>query len=215
MHLQDLPRKHSVFDNQDWKSMYDSEHNPDMATQDAFAAKYNSALTRLRNTREITLLHSLSTALKEDASNHVITMRFHVLSMTLLPAKDHRETAVPKSRWSKRVFGHTEDKKNGGSMELKGAGSISTHKKRNISRNKRSDYCRDLRFNPNNDECLGMCGPGCSCWSFVCGNCCYNQLCYEHDKCCRHEMFSLSCLLPFIYYFSCENGFGGYPSCLT
>lgn len=214
MHLQDLPRKHSDLRNQDWKRMFDTEHNPDMASRDAFAAKFNSALRRLRNTREITLLHALSTALKENASNHVITMRFHMLCMTLLPENDHEDTAVPKGHWSKKVFAYTTDKKGSGSMEFQGVGIIPTRKKRNIFRSKRSDYCHDLRFNPNNDDCLGMCGPGCSCWSFVCGNCCYNQLCFEHDKCCRHEMFSLSCLLPVIYYLSCENGFGGYPSCL-
>ncbi|XP_078376497.1 uncharacterized protein LOC144659841 [Oculina patagonica] len=214
MHLQDLPRKHNDLHNQDWKRMFDTEHNPDMANRDAFAAKFNSALTRLRNTREITLLHALSTALKENASNHVITMRFHVLCMTLFPENGPRETAVPKGRWSKKVFGYTTDKKGSGSMEFQEVGVIPTRKKRNIFRSKRSDNCRDLRFNPNDNDCLGMCGPGCSCWSFVCGNCCYNQLCFEHDKCCRHEMFSLSCLLPVIYYLSCENGFGGYPSCL-
>lgn len=215
MHLQDLARKHSTLHNVNWKKMYDSEHNPDIATQDAFAAKLHSALGRLRNTREITLLHALSAALKENASSHVIQMRFHVLCMTLLPENGHKETAASKSRWSNKIVGYNTNKKDDGSMKLKDVRSILSRKKKNIFRSKRRDYCLDLRSNPYDDECLGMCGPGCTCWSFVCGDCCYNKLCFEHDKCCRHKTFSLSCLLPFLYYLSCEEGFGGYPSCLT
>ena len=36
---------------------------------------------------------------------------------------------------------------------------------------------------PEND-CIGMCGQGCNCWDWVCGDCCYHQGCYEHDICC-------------------------------
>ena len=45
-------------------------------------------------------------------------------------------------------------------------------------------------------ECLGMCGPGCDCWKWVCRNCCYNKGCYDHDLCCRSKPNSLACLLP-------------------
>ena len=38
--------------------------------------------------------------------------------------------------------------------------------------------------NPGND-CYGMCGPGCSCWSWVCGDCCYHSGCAKHDDWCR------------------------------
>ena len=53
-------------------------------------------------------------------------------------------------------------------------------------------------------ECLGMCGPGCSCWSFACGDCCYWAGCYQHDLKCRDSFFSFACLLPF--NFAC-NGY--------
>ena len=36
-----------------------------------------------------------------------------------------------------------------------------------------------------NDDCLGLCGAECSCWKCVCGNCCINEFCLTHDKCCR------------------------------
>lgn len=44
-------------------------------------------------------------------------------------------------------------------------------------------YCQSY---PNSgDSCYGMCGPGCSCWSWVCGDCCYHYGCAVHDSWCR------------------------------
>lgn len=194
--------------NLNWKKMYDSEPNPDITTQDAFVTLH-SALSRLHSTREIALLHGLSTALKENASTHVMQLRFHVLCMTLLPENGHKKTGASRIRWSKK------NKEDDGVMKLKDTGGISSRKKTNIFRSKRSDICLDLRSNPHNDECLGMCGPGCTCWSFVCGDCCYNKLCLEHDKCCGHNIYSIRCWLPFLYELSCKEGYGGYPSCLN
>lgn len=45
-------------------------------------------------------------------------------------------------------------------------------------------------------ECFGMCGPGCSCWDFACGDCCYHKGCFYHDVCCRKRPSSTACLLP-------------------
>lgn len=45
-------------------------------------------------------------------------------------------------------------------------------------------------------ECLGMCGPGCSCWKFACGDCCFHKGCYYHDACCRSHPSSTACLMP-------------------
>jgi hypothetical protein len=39
---------------------------------------------------------------------------------------------------------------------------------------------------PTANECYGMCGPGCSCWSWVCGDCCYHYGCARHDSWCRN-----------------------------
>ena len=45
--------------------------------------------------------------------------------------------------------------------------------------------------------CLGMCGRRCSCWWWVCGNCCFNTACYYHDLCCNKRGFSHHrCLFP-------------------
>ena len=55
-------------------------------------------------------------------------------------------------------------------------------------------------------DCVGRCGPGCWwCWSFVCGDCCYNHGCYEHDICCggNNGYFSFGCAIPI--GFSCSG----------
>ena len=51
--------------------------------------------------------------------------------------------------------------------------------------------------------CRGLCGPLCACWSFLCGNCCYHQGCYEHDVCCGSNYFRTRCLFP--RGFSCSS----------
>lgn len=67
----------------------------------------------------------------------------------------------------------------------------------NHLRVKRSS-CSDTNVCPpcKDHECLGMCGPGCDCWKFVCGDCCYYLGCHSHDLCCRSHPDSLACLMP-------------------
>lgn len=61
--------------------------------------------------------------------------------------------------------------------------------------------CRRCPYQP---DCVGMCGAGCSCWSWVCGDCCLHQGCYHHDICCgRDGYFSWSCAFP--WNFSCSG----------
>lgn len=47
------------------------------------------------------------------------------------------------------------------------------------------ESCQSLEGDPNNDGCLGMCGPGCTCWALTCGTCCCHDGCKSHDKTCR------------------------------
>lgn len=55
---------------------------------------------------------------------------------------------------------------------------------------------------PNrDDDCRGMCGPGCKCWSWVCGDCCYNELCNVHDavmRSCDGATDVVACVLAYI-----------------
>lgn len=61
-------------------------------------------------------------------------------------------------------------------------------------------------------DCLGLCGKKCSCWSWVCGNCCYNRGCYEHDMCCKYGS-SFLCTFGPLWAFDCDS-YDLYPSCL-
>jgi hypothetical protein len=46
--------------------------------------------------------------------------------------------------------------------------------------------CKCSDDKPNSDDgCLGMCGPGCCCWCWMCGDCCFHQGCFVHDLACR------------------------------
>jgi hypothetical protein len=47
----------------------------------------------------------------------------------------------------------------------------------------RPDRCQGRE--PGRDGCYGMCGPGCTCWPNVCGDCCYHPGCALHDDWCR------------------------------
>lgn len=38
---------------------------------------------------------------------------------------------------------------------------------------------------PTANQCYGMCGKGCNCWSWICGDCCYHGGCAAHDSDCR------------------------------
>ncbi len=55
------------------------------------------------------------------------------------------------------------------------------------------------------DDCLGMCGYSCTCWRFLCGDCCYHLGCYEHDLCCRQQFLQSPCIFPF--GFQCESNY--------
>ena len=63
--------------------------------------------------------------------------------------------------------------------------------------------CEDI----NNDECFGMCGRGCTCWKFLCGDCCTHQGCIDHDGCCRiGSKGYVGCYFPHkLIFFRCES----------
>lgn len=45
--------------------------------------------------------------------------------------------------------------------------------------------CQDQSSDPCHNDCFGMCGNGCSCWKWVCGDCCIHVGCLTHDVTCR------------------------------
>ena len=55
--------------------------------------------------------------------------------------------------------------------------------------------CEQCPFRRYSNNCFGMCGKGCTCWRFVCGDCCVHQYCLTHDQCCADRgFFSFACL---------------------
>ena len=82
--------------------------------------------------------------------------------------------------------------------------SFAPDTKRHQPRQRRAERCSSngatcpsgqCPFERGSNRCFGMCGRGCSCWSFICGNCCVHQYCLTHDECCRTRgFFSFACL---------------------
>jgi len=56
-----------------------------------------------------------------------------------------------------------------------------------------------------NNPCFGMCGVGCNCWSWICGDCNCHKGCWQHDCCCACEGESTPCCLN-LFTFHC-NGY--------
>ena len=55
-------------------------------------------------------------------------------------------------------------------------------------------YCYPASYCPDGPSCTGLCGPGCTCWWFVCLDCCWNVGCYYHDVVsCAGGIFTLQC----------------------
>eukprot|EP00118_Oscarella_pearsei_P025911 m.309023 g.309023 ORF g.309023 m.309023 type:complete len:267 (+) comp45299_c0_seq1:163-963(+) len=55
--------------------------------------------------------------------------------------------------------------------------------------------------------CAGLCGRQCSCWIFVCGDCCFHQGCFQHDLCCARCGYNSWQCLNVWGTLSCNGGF--------
>lgn len=146
---------------------------------------------RLCRTQELRLLEDLLAALARNTSSVQILRPFYLMSIGIIQLTKQE---LPSSyRRAPVVLRKTAAPKD---------------------RFHRSTSCQDLRSDPHKNKCLGMCGPGCSCWKFICEDCCFHEGCSQHDTCCRHNALSTYCLTPFIYGFHCKGGYGGYPECI-
>lgn len=73
-----------------------------------------------------------------------------------------------------------------------------------FTRMKRSSQTCLSKCPPCKDqECLGLCGRGCTCWKWACGSCCYHKGCFYHDLCCSKRPYSLACWVPL--EFDCDK----------
>ena len=147
---------------------------------------YQEAMSELHYVPEVQLLERVSAALGDNSTRLEILQPFYVLCLNLLKASD---VEIPSEL--KAVHDMEED-----SSEQVGR------------RQKRS--CQK----PKANKCRGLCGYHCACWSWVCGDCCHHQGCYEHDLCCLYNPTSPHCLFPYSYGFTCSR-FKGYKDCLS
>ena len=154
--------------------------------REAFKTHFLEAMSELHDIPEVQLLELVSAALGDNSTRPEILKPFHALCFFLLKQSN---VEIPSEL---RAELHMEDKTTG-----------------QYDREKR---CTSLKSDSYSNRCEGMCGPSCWCWKWVCGNCCWNRGCYEHDLCCGYDLLSTYCLLPF--GFSCSR-YKGYPRCLT
>lgn len=69
---------------------------------------------------------------------------------------------------------------------------------------RRSASCISELQPDQSEQCLGMCGLRCYCWSWVCGDCCVHQGCLDHDNCCdQYGYWSWACWS--LWNFSCSS----------
>ncbi|KAJ7365378.1 hypothetical protein OS493_005485 [Desmophyllum pertusum] len=152
---------------------------------ESMKAHYQEAMSELHYTPEMQLLELLPEALMDNSTQLEILKPFYTLCLSLLSRADVQTPAQLKA--TLRLHDHQRQKR---CTNMK---TVSWHRR---------------------NECRGMCGPTCTCWSLICGDCCYHQGCYEHDRCCDVKGFwDTYCLLPFMYSFSCSS-YGAYPKCL-
>ena len=194
-----------------------------------FTDRLHNAIEALHGIKEITLLRQLSTALKEDNLNrllpnqlHVMLRQFHVMRLALFPpprditsheknvsiVRQERVTSFGDERISQTLIKPRKSTEDYWPRETPNSLLEKRHrvKKRNGV---------DLSSDPSNNECLGLCGRGCTCMESVCGDCGFNRWCYGHDLCCRNDYMTTWCLLPFIYVeASCDDDFKGVLKCL-
>lgn len=142
---------------------------------------FQAAMRELHYVPEIQLLERVSAALAHNSTRLKILQPFHALCLNLMI---QAKIKIPSELAAER------------DMEDETADRYSREK-------------RCTRPNDPKTRCLGLCGLGCTCWWWVCGDCCRHQGCYEHDLCCLYSRFSVYCLFPYLYGFSC-SGYDAY-----
>jgi hypothetical protein len=57
----------------------------------------------------------------------------------------------------------------------------------------RREWLGNMTDNPCRDNCLGMCGPGCSPWDWICGDENVHTACWRHDSASECDWWDLGC----------------------
>lgn len=154
-----------------------------MADYEALKNHYQQAMSELHYVPEVQLLERVSAALGDNSTRLEILKPFHSLCFNLLKASDVETPSELKAPHD------LEDS----SIEQDGE-----RQKRGCSK-------------PTANNCRGLCGKGCWCWKWFCGDCCWHRGCYEHDLCCKKKPYSSYCLAPI--GLTC-SGFKSYKKCM-
>ena len=145
----------------------------------ALEAHYQKAARDLHYVQEVQLLELVSVALNKNSTQLDILKPFHALCYNLL--KTSNIQTPPELRTAYNLEDETT-----------------------VQLGKRNKRC-SLAGDPKNNSCTGMCGPSCTCWTWVCGDCCKHLGCERHDGCCDKDPLSAYCLLPWLYDFTCDS----------
>ena len=154
-----------------------------MTEQEALKNHYQEAMSELHYVPEVQLLERVSAALGDNSTRLEILQPFHVLCLNLLKASD---VETPH--------------------ELRAA-----HDLEDDTAEEAGDRQKRACSRPKANTCRGMCGKGCSCWSWFCGDCCWHRGCHQHDLCCKNKPTSRYCLFP--VGLKC-SGFKDYKKCM-
>ena len=136
-----------------------------------------SVLNNLAVSQEALLITEAAQALGSlgiQGSEYPAVMRFYLLALRLASAR-----------------GGTE----GSSITTDGNVLKERRQKRQLVRCSSNGRTCNIGRCPTGSGCFGQCGYGCSCWTFVCGDCCVHEYCRTHDRCCADRGFwSWACL---------------------
>lgn len=157
----------------------------------------STAIGQLLASKEATLVVQAARALGERGvrgSDNPAAMMFYILALhvqnLLGRTGDDREGSMQNSWDSLEVNSLATERKH-----------TARHASYWIGRTQGKDFCSNTnRWCPSGkcsegDECKGLCGTNCTCWIFVCGNCCLNKMCFDHDAYCTEDgILSWCCL---------------------
>ncbi len=137
-----------------------------------------SSLQKLALSGEALLIIEAAKALGErgyEGTDYPAALRFYYLALRLSYARDSTETDSPT-----RVDDEMMEPNEKRALQCSRGGGVN---------------CDQCPFSQGSNNCFGLCGKGCTCWSFICGNCCVNNYCLTHDQCCADRgFFSYPCL---------------------
>ena len=138
-----------------------------MAEYEDLRNHYQLAMSELHYVPEVQLLERALAALGDNSTRLGVLKPFYSLCFNLLKACD---VETPPELKAPR--------------DLLGDGSVDGERKKR--------GC----VTPTENNCRGLCGLGCWCWSWFCGDCCWHPGCSEHHLCCKKKPYSTYCLVP-------------------